>query len=106
MNNRIVVDKEKLLNEMRLNTVIMHDHTNPHYADNGIFLTKIIELFDAAQPIQPNTAKWEEIEYTSISNGEVVSTPSVRCTACKKSDARWYIEMNYCPNCGAKMEEK
>lgn len=103
MNNKIMIYKDDLLNQMRLNTVIMHEHTNPHHTDNGIFLTKIIELFNSAKPIE---AQWEEIEYTSISNGEVISTPSVRCTACKKSDTRWYKEMNYCPNCGAKMEGK
>lgn len=94
------IEKEELLNKMRLNTVIMHNHTNPHFADNGLFLTKVIELFDAAQPI---VGKWEEIEYTSIENGTVKSIPSIRCTHCKKSDLRWYKEMKYCPNCGAEM---
>ena len=100
-----LIELEAAKKALQYNTTIMHEHTNPHHTDNGIFLLDALKRLDEVDPVN-HAAQWEEIEYTSIEHGEVISTPSVRCTSCKHSDTRWYKEMKYCPNCGARMEDK
>jgi len=97
-----LIELEDAKKALQYNTVIMHEHTNPHHTDNGIFLLDALKQLDEVKPAS-NNADWEEIEYTSIEHGEVISTPAVRCTKCKRTDVSWNKDMNYCPNCGAKM---
>lgn len=50
-------------------------------------------------------AKWEHVKHKSIEHGEVViDGDTVRCSACRHAEKEWHAGMNFCPNCGAKME--
>ena len=50
-------------------------------------------------------AKWEHVKHKSIEHGEVViAGDTVRCSACRHAEKGWHAGMNFCPECGAKMD--
>lgn len=66
---------------------------------------KIIAEAPAADVAPVVHAKWEHVKHKSIEHGEVViDGDTVRCPACRHAEKGWHAGMNFCPECGAKMD--
>lgn len=67
-------------------------------------LRKDLRELPSAQP-ERKKGHWEDVPHKSVEHGEViVDGKTVRCSVCKHAEKGWNKGMNYCPNCGAKME--
>ncbi len=63
---------------------------------------KDIEPADVA-PVRH--ARWEHVKHKSVEHGEIViDGETVRCSDCRHAEKGWNAGMNFCPNCGAKMD--
>ena len=66
---------------------------------------KDVEALKPADVAPVVHAKWEHVKHKSIEHGEVViDGDTVRCSACRHAEKEWHAGMNFCPNCGAKMD--
>ena len=50
--------------------------------------------------------RWKTVPYRIVEHGNVViSGEAEMCTNCRCAKKEYHKQMNYCPNCGAKMQE-
>lgn len=68
-----------------------------------------LKALPSAQPtvevVPVRHGRWEEVPYKTIEHGEVVVRgKTVRCSACRHAEKGWSKRMNFCPNCGARMD--
>ena len=70
----------------------------PSYTDPYNVLTEVREKVRALPSVTPQRPKGN---WTYIGNSEVNGLKICECSVCEK---RTYGSLNYCPNCGAKME--
>jgi Zn finger protein HypA/HybF involved in hydrogenase expression len=63
-----------------------------------ITVEELQKFIDEIKTLEPKTGHWIDI---TNKNKTVIA---VRCSCCEKSP-KYAIKSDYCPNCGAKMEE-
>lgn len=55
--------------------------------------------------VEPKQGRWEEVPYKRQGHEEIViDGTSWRCTNCGNAEKRNEPDMDYCPNCGARMK--
>ena len=88
---------------------LLDKHTN----DDGTLDDDITCILEELPPIQPRAkvGKWirwyEEITQKGNLGGVIVHIPHCKCSECNKEYDSYSSQfMNYCPNCGAKMESE
>ena len=58
-----------------------------------------------AEPVRHG--RWKTMPYRTVEHGNVViSGEAEMCTNCRCAKKEYHKQMNYCPNCGAKMDEE
>ena len=77
------------------------DHFVTHMIPN---ILKNIPTVDA-EPVRHG--RWKTMPYRSVEHGNVVISGEVEmCTNCRCARKEFHKQMNYCPHCGAKMDEE
>lgn len=69
-------------------------------------LTTLYEVVEKFPPVEPERPKgeWVAIPYEICGQGEIITDGYIwQCTNCGESKERNTPDMDYCPNCGAKM---
>ena len=74
-------------------------------ADVFIAVRKVLQLFPTADVEPVRHGHWIEQDRTTISKrGRIIHSKRLICSECRKPNGRH--RNAFCPNCGAKMDEK
>lgn len=68
------------------------------------------QIIDAQPTIQPKKGKWKEQAIENVKAAGIEEVQIAKCSACGLYHTTPYMyyfsDYNYCPNCGARMEEQ
>lgn len=92
-----LISRKKLLEQIKADS----EGREGQYGDEWFF----IDTINAMPTAESKAGKWERKPYKRQGHEEVVIEGySWRCSNCGDARKRNEPDMNFCPNCGAKME--